>query len=479
MKEWFRRATPEVLALPQTVFSDHDEVANRLVFGVENPAAIRGVEAVLSHLGIPRSAFEIRVTEPIRFLAGTLREVQDPRVGGIQIHFSNYLCTLGFSADHIGGRSFITNSHCTGTQGTIDGTAYYQPLSSISPSPIAFEVDDPAYFKGAGCPPGRKCRYSDAARALYVDGVENRGEIARTSGPNSGSLTLVGTFDITSQDDSHDAFVGTLNKVGRTTGWTQGGVVGTCATVNVSGSNITLLCQTLVQNSSYVIVGGGDSGSPVFQETANNTARLVGILWGGSSSGDMFVFSPLKNIQGELGSLDVTTDGSGGGGGNIPPVASFTYSCSDLSCGFTDTSTDTDGTVVSWSWDFGDGSSVSNSQDPSHTYASYTTYTVSLTVTDNGGASNTISQAVTVTSPTEGLTLTATGRTAGKNYFADLAWSGAGSATVVVLRNGVSIATTANDGAFSDKLRVVGTYTYQVCEYLGGKCSNVETVTFN
>ena len=43
-------------------------------------------------------------------------------MGGIQIHFSGYLCTMGFNVDHAGGRSFITNSHCTSRQGGTEGT---------------------------------------------------------------------------------------------------------------------------------------------------------------------------------------------------------------------------------------------------------------------------------------------------------------------------------------------------------------------
>jgi PKD repeat protein len=94
----------------------------------------------------------------------------------------------------------------------------------------------------------------------------------------------------------------------------------------------------------------------------------------------------------------VKFDLGGGGTGNIPPVASFTSSCTNLVCNFTDTSSDTDGSIVSRSWTFGDGG-TSTSTNPSHTYAAAGTYTVGLTVTDNGGAANTTSQSVTVTSP--------------------------------------------------------------------------------
>lgn len=51
-------------------------------------------------------------------------------------------------------------------------------------------------------------------------------------------------------------------------------------------------------------------------------------------------------------------------------------------------STDSDGTIVNYSWDFGDGGS-SLGAIVSHVYSSPGTYTVSLTVTDNSGATNT------------------------------------------------------------------------------------------
>jgi PKD repeat protein len=87
----------------------------------------------------------------------------------------------------------------------------------------------------------------------------------------------------------------------------------------------------------------------------------------------------------------------GGSGGNVPPVANFTFTTSGLAATFTDSSTDSDGTISSRAWNFGD-SGTSTATNPSHTYASAGTYTVSLTVTDNGGATNTKTQSVTVSS---------------------------------------------------------------------------------
>ncbi len=313
---WFERLSPEVMSLPHTVYAAHDENTNQLVVAVEQRGAIRGVENALRARGVPASAYRIQVSQPIRFMSTTLRTAHRPTVGGIQIHWSNFVCTLGFNVDHANGRSFITNSHCTNQQGTTGNTAYYQPVSNVEPTAIAFEAHDPPYTRGGGCSPGRVCRFSDAARALYQSGTtSSRGAIAKTTGENNGSLTTSGGFSITAQNNTSTSFSGTIHKVGRTTGWTSGNVTSTCATVNVSGSNIQLRCQTLVQRSESVIVGGGDSGSPVFTRSSGDNVTLVGILWGGSSSGDLFVFSPLKNIQDELGGLTATSDGSGGGDG--------------------------------------------------------------------------------------------------------------------------------------------------------------------
>jgi hypothetical protein len=303
------------MALPATVYADYDETRGKLVFGVENEHAMQGVQRSLAARGISSDDYVIEQAEPIRMMA-TLTDMFRPTQAGTQIHFGGYLCTMGFNVDHAGGRSFITNSHCTNTQGGTEGTQYYQPLSSINSTVIATEAADPQYQAGiVGCSSGKVCRKSDASRALYNGSVESsRGVIAKTTGVNNRSLTVAGQFSITEQDNTNTTFSGTINKVGRTTGWTAGTVSGTCVTVNVSQSNIQQLCQTLVTKKGTTIVGSGDSGSPVFQILSGDNVRLVGILWGGGGN-SQFVFSPLKNIQDELGSVVATSDGSSGGGG--------------------------------------------------------------------------------------------------------------------------------------------------------------------
>ncbi len=81
---------------------------------------------------------------------------------------------------------------------------------------------------------------------------------------------------------------------------------------------------------------------------------------------------------------------------NQPPTAAFTPSCTFLDCSFTSTSSDADGSIVSYSWNFGDGSAPATAQNPSHSYAAAGTYSVTLTVTDNQGAQGNVSHSVTV-----------------------------------------------------------------------------------
>ena len=89
--------------------------------------------------------------------------------------------------------------------------------------------------------------------------------------------------------------------------------------------------------------------------------------------------------------------GGGSGGSNNPPTANFSFTTSGLTATFTDSSSDSDGSIASHSWAFGDGG-TSTSTSPSHTYAAAGTYSVTETVTDNGGATASKTSSVTVSS---------------------------------------------------------------------------------
>ncbi len=79
-----------------------------------------------------------------------------------------------------------------------------------------------------------------------------------------------------------------------------------------------------------------------------------------------------------------------GGGGRYGLASFHLYSPNQIgtTTRFTDRSTDTDGAVVEWSWNFGDGR-TSNEQHPTHTFTAPGNYAVSLTATDNSGLSHT------------------------------------------------------------------------------------------
>ncbi len=100
-----------------------------------------------------------------------------------------------------------------------------------------------------------------------------------------------------------------------------------------------------------------------------------------------------------LVTLTVTDDRGGTGTmqqsvtvSNAPPAAAFTSSAAGLTASFNGGgSTDSDGTIASYAWNFGDGSTGTGAT-PTHTYATGTTYNVTLTVTDNQGATGTVTQ---------------------------------------------------------------------------------------
>jgi PKD repeat protein len=84
---------------------------------------------------------------------------------------------------------------------------------------------------------------------------------------------------------------------------------------------------------------------------------------------------------------------------NQKPVAAFSSSSTDLRASFDGrASSDPDGSIASYSWDFGDGAAGTGAT-PEHTYAQAGTYTVELKVTDDDGAADTVSHGVVISAP--------------------------------------------------------------------------------
>ena len=155
-----------------------------------------------------------------------------------------------------------------------------------------------------------------------------------------------------------------------------------------------------------VLVSGGFTNSSVTNsleryDAATGTWSDAGAM--NSSRNRGFTATLLNNgnvlFTGGAGPL-ATADlfAAGGSGGNLPPVANFSQTTSNLTATFTDSSSDPDGTIASRFWNFGDGT-TSTATSPTRTYASSGTYNVTLTVSDNAGAARSITRTVTVTSP--------------------------------------------------------------------------------
>lgn len=107
---------------------------------------------------------------------------------------------------------------------------------------------------------------------------------------------------------------------------------------------------------------------------------------------------------------------------------------------------------------------------------------MTLTVTDTNNQTDSTTQSVTVSSGASGgdIQLSANGYKTRGRQNVDLSWSGANGGTVDIYRDGSVIATTANDGAYTDAIGAKGggSYTYQVCEAGTSTCSATTTVVF-
>jgi len=302
LHRWQQQMSPAVLDLPGVVFTDIDETTNRLRVGITDaPGMAEAVEKSLSELGVPLEAVLISETKEVW---PELRSRRRPLRGGLQINFGGFLCTLGFVAVRQGVTGFVTNSHCTNTQGGVEGTVYHQPSASGTTNRIGQEIADPTYFTGGQCPAGRRCRFSDSsfARVPHPSGPAVTTALGTIARPPVGSFTWNGVDTFTITAEAAPVVGQAVTKVGRTTGRTSGTIQQTCFNVNVAGSNITQLCQSRASFAS----AGGDSGSPVFRITALPNVTLVGIHWGSGG-----VFSPITGIQmgGELGAVNTCAGG--------------------------------------------------------------------------------------------------------------------------------------------------------------------------
>ena len=164
------------------------------------------------------------------------------------------------------------------------------------------------------------------------------------------------------------------------------------------------------ENGTFDAGGASDpDGSITSYEWAfgdGTTATGETVTHSYDASGSYDVTLTVTDDDGATDTTTQTVTVTDGEPANQPPTASFTVSSASPTVGETVTvdaagSTDSDGTIASYDWTFGDGATASGTTG-SYAYSTAGTYTVELTVTDDGGATDTTTQTVTVTEPVTG-----------------------------------------------------------------------------
>jgi PKD repeat protein len=177
------------------------------------------------------------------------------------------------------------------------------------------------------------------------------------------------------------------------------------AAVNASIARINDLDLEVI-NSTNTFLGNvfnTTTGESVQGGTADNLNNLEQVLLKAPAPGNYI--ARVKGAAVPMGpqgyAIVITGDVSATGGGNQPPVAEANGPYSgkrNVPITFSSmNSTDPDGNIVSYSWDFGDGTPPSNLPNPSHIYTSTGNFTAVLTVTDNNSATDADVAVVTVT----------------------------------------------------------------------------------
>jgi len=177
---------------------------------------------------------------------------------------------------------------------------------------------------------------------------------------------------------------------------------------NVSNS-ITITYRPVV-NFSYSPTSPRTNQSVTFTDTSSDSDSSISSWSWNFGDGDTSSSQNPTHAYDTSGDFTITlniTDSHGATNqttksitiSNTNPVANFSYSPlhpTDLqNITFSDNSTDSDGTIVNWTWSFGDGEH-NYSQNATHKYDDNGTYTVTLNITDNDGSTNQTSSTITV-----------------------------------------------------------------------------------
>ncbi len=335
--------------------------------------------------------------------SGVHAYIIDTGIRRTHTEFGGRVSATGYTAISDGNGTNDCNGHGTHVSGTVGGATYgaakgvtlhavrvldcsgsgstsgvIAGVNWVTSNRVVPAVANMSLGGGASTALDDAVRNSIAAGVTYAIAAGNSNTDACTTSPARVSQAL--TVGSSTSSDARSSFSN----------------YGTCVDIFAPGSSITSAWYTsdtatnTISGTSmasphvagvaalYLATDPGASPTTVNAAVINNatTGQLTSIGTG----------SPNRLLYSIFGGAPVDT----------PPVASFTYSCSGLSCSFNGGGSTDDHGISSYAWNFGDGQSGSGAS-VSHTYASGGTFTVTLTVTDTVGQTDVDSQSVTVT----------------------------------------------------------------------------------
>ena len=316
--------------------------------------------------------------------------------------------SLGATAIHDGRGSTDCNGHGTHVAGTVGGNSY-GVAKSVTLVPVrVLGCDGSGSWSGviAGIDwVARQTSMRPAVANMSLGGGANSSIDTAVANAVSMGVTMV----VAAGNDNRDAcsFSPAREPSAITVGATTSSDArasysnrGSCLDVFAPGSSITSAWYT--GDLATVTISGTSMASPHVAGAATlileanpslTPAQVTKAILDASTAGKV-----TSAGTGSPNRLLFSNFGGGTTAANAPPTASFTSSCTDLSCSFNASASSDDVGITSYAWTFSDGS-LGSSVTISHEFGEAGTYNVNLTVTDNNGATGTQSQSVTVSSP--------------------------------------------------------------------------------
>jgi len=285
---------------------------------------------------------------------------------------------------HTGGAHVVTlrvadDDGAFGFKTRVVSVEFVRPRAEFTFEPTEPKVNEPVTFDGS------PSADPDGQIDFYEWDFDDDGRIDATGQTVVYGFTRGGSLDVMLKVTDNDGVIDTITK-----------------TIRVAVNNLP------VASFSYEVEEDGqpEVGKKITfsNESVDSDGTIESYSWEFGDGNSSKAESPnhsfdepgtyavsLQVTDNEGGEGEVTVDIVVTGAQNTAPVASFTYTPAapgqDQDIQFTDESTDSESNITGWAWDFGDGT-TSTSRHPVHAFTAEGTYAVELTVTDEGGLSD-------------------------------------------------------------------------------------------